>query len=172
MVTAGAATRIPELAVDASGDALYFVAESNGAWSVQRLDLRELGLANLSDDSAPAGRLTVGPAAGSAAWRVGLCNSITQLRVRDARSGETRSVDPTLPLAGLSLSPVGWLDGARVVVAARPLGCDGPADVWIWNLLDGSATLITKNVEFPAVRLPFAGSLPVEVSPQAQPARL
>jgi hypothetical protein len=106
------------------------------------------------------------------AWRVGLCNSVTELRVRDARSGATRSVDPATPLGGLSLAPVGFLDGMRLVLTARPLGCDGPADVWIWNLLDGSTTLLVKNVEFPAVRLPFAGSPAVAVAPAAQPAQL
>jgi hypothetical protein len=101
-----------------------------------------------------------------------LCNSVTELRVRDDRSSETRAVGEATPLEGLSLGPVGWLDPARLVLTARPIGCDGPADVWIWNLLDSSATLITKNVEFVAVRIPFAGGAGLVLNPGAQPAQL
>ena len=71
------------------------------------------------------------------------------------------------PIEHLSLSPVGWLDGARLVVAARPLGCDGPADVWIWNLLDGSATLLAKTVEFAAVRSTPEAAAPLAIAPDA-----
>ena len=67
------------------------------------------------------------------------------------------------------LSPLGWLDAARVVIAARPLGCDGPADVWIWNLLDGSATLLVKNAEFPAVRVAAPVSNSFGVAAEAVP---
>jgi hypothetical protein len=76
------------------------------------------------------------------------------------------------PLDGQSLSPLGWLDAARLVVATRPLGCDGPADVWIWNLLDGSATLLVKNAEFPAVRVAAPLSNAFGVAADAQPAVL
>jgi hypothetical protein len=58
------------------------------------------------------------------------------------------------------------------VLTARPIGCDGPADVWIWNLLDGGAALITKNVQYAAVRIPFTGGARLELNPAAQPAQL
>jgi hypothetical protein len=172
LATAGEAAVIPEVAADAGGDAIYAVVDTGGTSKVNRIGLTDLTVAEMSSEAAPAGRLTVGTAPGTVAWRVGLCNSVTELRVRDARSGATRSVDPATPLGGLSLAPVGFLDGVRLVLTARPLGCDGPADVWIWNLLDGSATLLVKNVEHPAVRLPFRGSGAVTIPAEAPPAQL
>jgi hypothetical protein len=172
LLTTSGTTEIAEIAADPGGDAIHLVARSGAAFSVLRLDLRDFSILEMASDAAPAGDLTVGPVAGTVAWRVGLCNAVTELRVRDEVSGTTRGVDETTPLAGLSLSPVGWLDAARLVLAARPLGCDGPADVWIWNLLDGSATLLTKNVEHVAVRIPFPGGAAFNVSPDAAPAQL
>ena len=172
LATTGDGTQIPEVAVDAGGDAVYAIVGSGSTFSVERIALADLTVLEMSSEASPAGRLTVGPAAGNVAWRVGLCNSVTELRVRDTRSGSTRSVDPATPLVGLSLAPVGFLDGVRLVLTARPLGCDGPADLWIWNLLDGSTTLLVKNVEFGSVRLPFPGSSRITISPTAQPAQL
>ncbi|MCU1358855.1 MAG: hypothetical protein JWN99_144, partial [Ilumatobacteraceae bacterium] len=103
------------------------------------------------------------------AWTVGLCNSVTHTRVRDDRTGAAVEVGLGTPIETLSLSPVGWLDGARLVVAARPLGCDGPADVWIWNLLDGSATLLAKTVEFAAVRSTPEAAAPLAIAAEAVP---
>ena len=172
LLTAGAGTQITEIAADAEGDDVYLVSETAGGYAVHRLHLSDLTVLELSTEPAPAGRLTVGPPGGTAAWRVGLCNSVTELRVRDDRSGSTRPIGEATPFQGLSVAPVGWLDAARLVLTARPIGCDGPADVWIWNLLDGSAALVTKNVEFVAVRIPFAGGAGLELNPAAQPAQL
>jgi hypothetical protein len=87
------------------------------------------------------------------AWKSGLCNSITDTWVFDERLGSAVVAGAGTPLEGLSVAPLGWLDATRLVVTARTLGCDGPADVWTWNLLDGSATLLVKSVELPALRL-------------------
>jgi hypothetical protein len=92
--------------------------------------------------------------------------------VRDDRTGAPVDVGIGTPIESLSLSPVGWLDGARLVVAARPLGCDGPADVWIWNLLDGSAILLAKTVEFAAVRVLPEPAAPLAIAAEAVPAAL
>jgi hypothetical protein len=172
LLTAGAGTQITEIAADAEGDDVYLVAESNGGFAVHRLHLTDLTVVELAAEPAPARRLTVGPPGGTAAWRVGLCNSVTELHVRDDRGGATRIVGEATPFQGLSLAPVGWLDPARLVLTARPIGCDGPADVWIWNLLDGGAALITKNVQYAAVRIPFTGGARLELNPAAQPAQL
>ena len=69
-------------------------------------------------------------------------------------------------------SDLGWIDAARLVVAVRPFGCDGPGDVWIWNLLDGSALLLVKNVEFAAVRVAMPASQQFGVAETAAPAVL
>jgi hypothetical protein len=87
--------------------------------------------------------------------------------VRDDRSGTALTVGIDTPLEGLSLSPIGWLDGARLVVASRTLGCDGPADVWIWSLLDGSATLLVKSIEMPATRTLAEPAGPLAIDPAA-----
>jgi hypothetical protein len=165
-------TVIPEITVDAEGDDLYLVAETGGASRVHRLHLPDLSLVELTTETTPAARIVTGPSGGTVAWRTGLCNSITELRVRDDRSGTTQPVGEATPLQELSLAPVGWLDAAQLVLTARPIGCDGPADVWIWNVFDGSATLITKNVEFPAVRAVAPGGALLAVSPEAPPAQL
>ena len=161
-----------ELAADPAGDAIWMISDNGAQFRVHQLRLGDLLLAELTSEQAPISRLTTGPSTRSLAWRVGLCNSVTTVDVLDERTGGAIRVGDGTPLAGQSLSPLGWLDAARLAVAARPLGCDGPADVWIWNPLDGSATLLVKNAEFPAVRLAAVPSGPFAVDPAAQPAVL
>lgn len=163
---------IVELAADPAGDAMWILSDNGAQFRVHQLALGELLLAELTSEQAPISRLTPGPATRSLAWQVGLCNSATSVKVLDERTGGSRDVGDDTPLVGQSLAPLGWLDAARLVVAARPLGCDGPAAVWIWNLLDGSATLLVKNVEFPAVRLAAPPSAPFAVTATAQPPAL
>jgi hypothetical protein len=161
-----------ELAADPAGDAIWILSDNGAQFRIRQLSLGDLALGELTSEQAPISQLTSGPATRSLAWKVGLCNSVTIVRVLDARTGGTRTAGEGTPLAGQSLAPIGWFDAARVLVAARPLGCDGPADVWSWNLLDGSATLVVKNVEFPAIRLSAPLSGPFAVSPAAQPSVL
>ncbi len=163
---------ITELAVDAAGDTVYFVTDNGAQFRVHQLAVATLTLGQLEVAQAPVSALTGGAAWRSVAWRVGLCNSITQVRYRDDRTGRALTVGPGTPLEGLALSPVGWLDSGRLVVAARTLGCDGPADVWVWDLLNGSATLLVKSVEFPAVRVRGEPAGPLAVDPTAVPAQL
>jgi len=160
---------IIELAADPAGDAMWVLSDNGAQFRVHQLLLGELLLAELTTEQAPISQLTPGPATRSLAWKVGLCNSVTTVKVLDERTGGSRNAGDGTPLVGQSLSPLGWLDAARLVVAARPLGCDGPADVWVWNLLDGSATLLVKNAEFPAVRLAAPPSSSFAVSATAQP---
>lgn len=163
---------VTELAADAAGDVLYFVVDHGTSFSVDQLVFGDLSVTQLSNEQAPIVQLVSGPSRRSVAWRVGLCNSVTATRVRDDRTGSAIDVGVGTPIEGLSLSPIGWLDGARLVVAARPLGCEGPADVWIWNLLDGSATLLAKTVEFPAVRTTPEAAAPLAIASDAPPASL
>jgi hypothetical protein len=162
-------TEIAEIAVDGGGDAVYLITVDDVSVDVLRVSLTELTVVELFSEQAPSLQLTTGPVAGALAWKVGLCNSVTTTRVRDQRSGAIVQVGVGTPLDGLSVGPVGWVDANRLVVIARPLGCDGPGDVWIWNLLDGSATLLVKFVEFPATRIvpevPRAPIIPATAPP-------
>lgn len=153
LTVADPATTITELAADAGGDLVHLLSDTGTSFRVHQLSLVDLTVVEVTSEQEPILDLTAGPVPRTIAWKVGLCNSITDTRVRDDRSGAAVTVGEATPIDGLSVAPIGWLDGARLVVAARPLGCDGPADVWIWNLFDGSATLLVKNVEFPAVRI-------------------
>jgi hypothetical protein len=159
----------PELAVDAAGDIVYLVSDNGTQFRLQRFDIATLSPTVLETEQAPISRLTVGPLWRTVAWRVGLCNSVTSVRVLDDRSGEVVTAAIGTPIESQSVSPVGWLDSARLVVEARPLGCSGIADVWIWNLLDGSATLLARGVEYSATRTVNEASGPLAIDPAAQP---
>ncbi len=163
---------VAEVAADAAGDLVYFITDDGARFTVRQLQFSDLAVVQLTDEQAPISQLVVGPSGATLAWKVGLCNATTTTRVRDERTGAPLTVGAGTPLDGLSVAPVGWLDSSRLVVAARPLGCDGPADVWTWNLLDGSATLLAKSVEFPAVRVPADPAFPLTITPGAQPSVL
>jgi hypothetical protein len=167
-----APVHVTELGVDAAGDVLYFIADNGTSFRVGQLLFGDLSVTDLATEQAPVLQLTVGPTRRSVAWKVGLCNSVTRARVRDDRTGTAVEVGVGTPIESLSLAPVGWLDGTRLVVAARPLGCDGPADVWIWNLLDASATLLVKNVEFASVRATPEVAAPLAIAAEALPSLL
>lgn len=168
--TGSTAASVTELGADAAGDVLYFLVENGTSFKVAQLIFGDLSVTELSTEQAPIVQLTVGPTRRSVAWKVGLCNSITRTRVRDDRTATAVDVGVGTPIEALSIAPVGWLDGARLVVAARPLGCDGPADVWIWNLLDSSAILLAKTVEFAAVRAAPETAAPLTIAAEALPA--
>ncbi|MBI5090363.1 MAG: hypothetical protein HZB15_16320, partial [Actinobacteria bacterium] len=163
---------IPEVVVDAGGDIAYFMVDSRTSFRVEQLSLTDLSVIELSQDQAPVTGLTTGPTRRTVAWKVGLCNSVTRARVRDDRTGTAVDVGTGTPIESLSLAPIGWLDGARLVVAARPLGCDGPADVWIWNLFDGSATLLAKTVDDATVRTTPSAATPLAIAAGAVPGTL
>lgn len=158
-----------ELAADSAGDAMWILSDNGAQFRIHQLGFADLGLLELTSEQAPISGLVAGPATRSLGWKVGLCNSVTTGRVLDSRSGAPLTIGEGTPLVGQSVAPIGWLDAARVVVSARPFGCDGPADLWIWNLLDGSATLVVKNIEFPAVRVASPPSNQFGVSDGVQP---
>lgn len=158
-------SRVTELAVDGDGRTLWFVATVGDSFLVQRLGLVDRVMTEVVREQEPVLQLTTGPGVGTAAWKVGLCNSTTETRVLDGRDGSIVVVGEGTQLDGSSVSPVGWLDAARLVVVARPLGCDGPGDIWVWNQLDGSATLVTQTVEFVSVRTIAPAVAPVRLDP-------
>lgn len=158
-----------DLAADPSGEVLWVLSDNGAQFRIHRLGLADLGLLQVTSEQAPISQIVIGAATGTLAWKVGLCNSVTTARVLDERAGTPRTVGDGTPLAGQSVAPLGWIDAARLVVAVRPFGCDGPGDVWIWNLLDGSALLLVKNVEFPAVRVVMPASQQFGVAEAAAP---
>lgn len=163
---------VPEVAVDAAGDVVYLISDNGTQFRVHRFDVATLTGAVVETEQAPITRLTVGPLWRTVAWRVGLCNSTTSVRVLDDRTGEVLTAAVGTPIESQSLSPVGWLDSARLVVEARPLGCNGLADLWIWSLLDGSATLLARAVEHSATRTLNEPSGPLAIEETAQPSAL
>jgi hypothetical protein len=144
--------QVTELALDAGGHVAYLVAAGDTSYRLVRLDLGSLATSEVTSEHSPLSDVVVGPVEGTTAWRTGLCNSVTAAWVLDDRTGSPVTVGAGSELDGLSVTPIGWLDAGRLVVAARPLGCTGRADLWVWNLLDGSSTLIVRAVDAAAVR--------------------
>lgn len=169
LTTANPDLVVAEVAIDAVGDMIYVLTDDGVSFKIHQLQLPTLTVSELTSEQAPVLQLTTGPTSRSVAWKVGLCNSLTETRVRDDRTASPLTVGLGTPLEGQSLAPVGWIDATRLVVASRPLGCDGPADVWIWNLLDGSATLVVKTVEFAATRTVSDLGAPLAIDSAAQP---
>ncbi len=160
-------TTVVDLAVDAGGLDLYVATTDLDRYEIRRLTFPELALSDVDSDQEPIADLITGPVTKTLAWKVGLCNSTTHTRVLDDRSGQPMTVGEGGPLDGLSVGPVGWLDASRLVVIARPLGCSGPGDLWIWDALDGSASLLTRAVEFPAVRVAVQRASYLSITPDA-----
>lgn len=158
-------TTIVDLATDAGGTDLFVATSNPTRFEIRRLTFPGLTLSDVDAEQEPIGDLTTGPVTKSLAWKVGLCNSITHTRVLDERSGRPVTVGEGSPIDSLSVGPVGWLDASRLVVVARPLGCTGPGDLWIWNALDGTVTLLTRAVELPAVRVAAQRSAALTISP-------
>jgi hypothetical protein len=160
---------IDELSVDQSGRTAYVVSTRNDAFALHRLSLADLSVAEVSSSQTPILQAVPGPSATAVAWKSGLCNSITSTWVFDDRTGSAVTVGSGTPLDGLSVAPLGWLDAGRLAVAARTIGCDGPADIWIWNLLDGSATLLVKSVVQPSLRVVRPQATMPLIDPAVQP---
>lgn len=169
VTTSDPALTINDVAADAIGDLVYVLSDNGVSFRIHQVQLPSLAVAEVTSEQAPIQQLTTGPTSRAVAWKVGLCNNLTETRVRDDRTATPLTVGQGTPLEGQSLSPVGWLDATRLVVSSRPLGCDGPADVWLWNLLDGSATLLVKNVEFAATRTVNDLAAPLSIDPAVQP---
>lgn len=163
---------VQELAIDPSGRSAYLISTRGDSFALHRLSLTDLALTEVSSTPTPLLQVTPGPTASAVAWKSGLCNSITDTWVFDERLGNAVVAGAGTPLEGLSVAPLGWLDATRLVVAARTLGCDGPADVWTWNLLDGSATLLVKSVELPTLRLLQPQATMPAIDPVAAPPAL
>jgi hypothetical protein len=122
-------TPAAHLAFSSDGRTLYFIHRAVHSLVLDGLLLTELGVEGGREDN-----LVLSPFETAWANTTGPCNPTGSVM---ANGVDLRTV-PRSPFDDRSetLQPVGWLEGLRLVVAARSQGCDGPADVWVW---DGSS---------------------------------
>jgi hypothetical protein len=84
-------------------------------------------------------------------------------------TGAAGLVDQPAAFVALSTEPVGWIDAQQLLVSARPAGCVGPSDLWIWNVATAAATPLVSGVDNAAVRavLTSFGELPGDINSTA-----
>jgi hypothetical protein len=147
-------TSITEIVADVGGVAAYFVHDHGTFTEVHRLAFPGQEITDLARYEEPIAQLTIGAGSFSPiAFRVGDCAGKTRTEVQFAEKIE---IGAGTALDTLSTSPIGWIDGSHVVIAARTSGCTGPADLWIAGL-DGSAQLVVSGVDNAAVRAQVTG---------------
>ena len=161
------ATVITEIGPDPSGSRVYFVHDhGNGTFHVHALDFPALTLTDITEATEPVAKLTIGTTPSAAiAWRIGACAGLARTQI----SNGGVVADQPGAFAAMSTEPVGWLDPAQLIVAARPTGCTGPSDLWIWNIATSAATPLIAGVDNAAVRsvLSTFGELPGDINSAA-----
>lgn len=158
-------TRITELASDTSGQQLYMIHDHGSFWELHFIQFPGLALATIIDSPEPISHLTVDATSGNVAVQVGDCSGITHVV---APSWGLGPVADNTELSSLSVTPVGWLNFGQLVLAARPTGCTGPADIWVADLT-GSLHWVLSGVELASVRSSVGtfGELPDDINAQA-----
>jgi hypothetical protein len=94
----------------------------------------------------PVDGVVASPFSDSVAYRMGVCSSSTTTHAWVNR--QDRALGG--PFAGKSTEPVGWLPDGRLVLLARPQGCEGPADVYVWS--ENGSMLVAHRANRAAVR--------------------
>ncbi len=159
-------TSITEIVVDVSGVTTYFVHDHNDMRHIHQLSLEGLQLIDVATSNDQVGHLTLGTFYGSRlAYREGDCSGVVRTKLANGLSGDVMS---SPELENRSVTPVGWLDFERLVVAVRDTGCEGPAEVWLMNT-NGQVDQVLGMVEAVAVRsvLENFGELPNDINAQA-----
>ena len=158
-------TRITELASDISGQQLYIVHDHGSMWELHVIQFPGLALGTFFDTPEPISHLTVDEISGNVAVQVGDCSGITHVL---APSWGLDPVAANSDLSALSTTPIGWLNSNQLVVAARPTGCTGPADIWVVDS-SGSLHWVLSGVELASVRSKVGtfGELPDDINAQA-----
>jgi hypothetical protein len=162
------ATTVHDLAFDTGGTHAFFLHDHAGEFHLHDLSFPDLTLSDLVTSPLPLSGLVVDDAT-SIAWRSGACTGTTTTAVWVPESATAVQIGVGSPRARLSTEPVGWLDGGRLVVMARPSGCDGPGDLWIATASDSPPVLIATGVERAAIRKMAAtpADLPGDINAQA-----
>ena len=146
-------TPVTDLSFSADGTQLFFIHGFVHQLIVDGLVLNDLGEANRGEANLVVSTLEQ-PAL---AWSEGACDATGTVVMSSPILSQTTDVRMLTgsPFGGsnVSLQPVGWLSGYRLVLAVRPSGCDGPADLWIWSTVDGFHH-VAHNALAAAVRLP------------------
>lgn len=146
-------TPVTDLTFNADGTEIYFIHGFVHQLIVDRLILNDLGKADRGEANLVVSTLE----SSTAAWSVGPCDPTGTVLMSSpilAQETDLRTMtgSPFVD-SNVSLQPVGWLSGYRVVIAARASGCDGPADLWVWSTVDGFHH-IARGALAPSVRLP------------------
>jgi hypothetical protein len=144
------AARVTAIGPDPSGSVVYFVDDhADGTFHVHAVDLATSTVSDVVLLPEPITKLVVGTsAAAPIAYRIGDCGGATRTQV--AHNGST--VDQPAAFAGLSTTPVGWLDAQQLLLSVQPKGCDGPSDLWLWNITTTVASPLVNTVISSAVR--------------------
>ena len=149
-------TPVTDLAFSADATSLYFI---HGF--VHRLDFSGLILVPIGDEAHKdvnhEANLVVSKLENAEAWSTGPCEPSGTVMFTADILGPPQDIRTIAgsPFADapVTIRPVGWLSGDRLVVASRQSGCDGPADLWIWSVVDGFHH-IAHDALAPAVRVP------------------
>jgi hypothetical protein len=152
-----------DLAFSADGLSLWFIHRALHVLLLQGLILDEVGVEGREEDN-----LTVSTVESGVAYTTGPCDGTGSIIAED--TDLRTAADSPFADGTTTLRPVGWLGGLRLVIAARPSGCDGPADVWIWSSPAKTFERVGSNLSSVAVRIPQGPSqeLPANIE-QAAP---
>jgi len=162
------ATTVHDLAWDTGGAHAFFIHDHAGEFHLHDLSFPDLTLSYLVTSPLPLGGLVVADTT-SIAWRIGECTGTTRTAVWLAESATSAQIGVRSALGKLSSEPVGWLTGGRLVLMARPSGCEGPGDLWMATAGDSQPVLVATGVERAAIRKMAAtpADLPGDINAQA-----
>jgi hypothetical protein len=145
------AAKISEPAFDASGTALYFLADHSSITHVHFYVPSEQTLSQAWQGPGPMSSLTLSPI-DDGAWAAvqGTCGLVTPGLVVAFENGAEEELDPVVNLStrpelrGAAINePMGWLPDKTLLVLSRP-ACGQPGTLWTFRP-DGSATEIAAT---------------------------
>ncbi|MCU1398665.1 MAG: hypothetical protein JWN62_1774 [Acidimicrobiales bacterium] len=159
-------TPVTNLSWSSDGRILRFIHGFVHELVIDGLQLFEVGLADRQEAN-----LVVSKVDNATAWTTGPCDATGTVRTAGESLGNDVRSAPGSPFAGspMTVQPVGWLSGSRLVIAARAVGCSGPADLWIWTQ-GGDFQQVAHAAIAPSVRIPRGAFIDIpEVIEQQAP---
>ncbi|MCU1387824.1 MAG: hypothetical protein JWL72_1162 [Ilumatobacteraceae bacterium] len=159
-------TPVTNLSWSSDGRILRFIHGFVHELVIDGLQLFEVGLADRQEAN-----LVVSKVDNATAWTTGPCDATGTVRTAGESLGNDVRSAAGSPFAAspMTVQPVGWLSGSRLVIAARATGCSGPADLWIWT--QGAAfQQVAHDAIAPSVRIPRGAFIDIpEVIEQQAP---